>query len=54
MKKTIMAITAAAMVLSNVSGVYAATANNSNKNIYCLNSVNFYSLNLTVLKITAQ
>lgn len=50
MKKTIMAITAAAMVLSNVSGVYAATANNSNKNIYCLNSVNLLQSKLNSIK----
>lgn len=50
MKKTIMAITAAAMVLSNVSGVYAATANNLNKSIYCLNSVNLLQSKLNSLK----
>lgn len=50
MKKTIMAITAAAMVLSNVSGVYAATANNTNKSIYCLNSVNLLQSKLNSLK----
>ena len=50
MKKTIMSITAAAMVLSNVSGVYAATANNSNKSIYCLNNVNLLQSKLNSLK----
>ena len=50
MKKTIMAITAAAMVLSNVSGVYAATANNLNKSIYCLNSVNLLQSKINSLK----
>lgn len=50
MKKTIMAITTAAMILSNVSGVYAATVNNSNKSIYCLNSMNLLQSKLNSIK----
>ncbi len=50
MKKTIMAITTAAMILSNVSGVYAATASYSNKNIYYLNSMNLLQSKLNSIK----
>lgn len=49
MKKTIMAITTTAMILSSVSSAFAANLNNSN-GIYSLNSVNFLQSKLNSIK----
>ena len=50
MKKTIMAITTVAMVLTSVNGVYAASLKNNNNSIYCLNSSNLLQSKLNSIK----